>query len=97
VLELGCGYGRVLLPLAKRAGIAVGVDTSLASLELARRYLAPAGSILLAAMDATRLGFSPRSFDAVCCVQNGISAFHVDQRSLLGARHRSPQLPENSP
>jgi 2-polyprenyl-6-hydroxyphenyl methylase/3-demethylubiquinone-9 3-methyltransferase len=85
VLELGCGYGRVLLPLADRVGVAVGIDTSLASLELARRYLAPARNVVVAAMDATGLGFSPRSFDVVCCVQNGISSFHVDQRSLLAA------------
>jgi len=85
VLELGCGYGRVLLPLAERAGIAVGVDTSLASLELASRYLASARNVVVVAMDATRLGFPPRMFDAVCCVQNGISAFHVDQRTLLAS------------
>jgi SAM-dependent methyltransferase len=85
VLELGCGYGRVLLPLADRAGVAVGVDTSLASLELARRYLAPARNVVVAAMDATRLGFPPRTFDVVCCVQNGISSFHVDQRALFAS------------
>jgi 2-polyprenyl-6-hydroxyphenyl methylase/3-demethylubiquinone-9 3-methyltransferase len=27
--------------------------------------------------------FATATFDAVCCVQNGISSFHVDQRALL--------------
>ena len=85
VLELGCGYGRVLRPLSEHARVLVGIDTSLPSLELARRCLAPTRNVVVAAMDAMRPGFPPRSFDVVCCVQNGISSFHVDQRSLLGA------------
>lgn len=85
VLELGCGYGRVLRPLSEHARVVVGIDTSLPSLELARRYLAPTRNVVVAAMDAMRPGFPPHSFDVVCCVQNGISSFHVDQRSLLGA------------
>jgi len=28
ILELGCGYGRVLARLAQHAGFAVGIDTS---------------------------------------------------------------------
>jgi 2-polyprenyl-6-hydroxyphenyl methylase/3-demethylubiquinone-9 3-methyltransferase len=36
-----------------------------------------------AAMEAVALGLRPGSFDLGCCPQNGISAFHVDQRRLL--------------
>ena len=85
VLELGCGYGRVLKDLASRAECLVGVDTSHASLCLARDYLAECPDVLLVQMDAVRLGFAPSTFDVVCCVQNGISAFQVDQRALLAA------------
>jgi len=85
VLELGCGYGRVLKALASRAGFLVGIDTSHASLRLARDYLAGFPDVLLARMNAVRLGFGPATFDVVCCVQNGISAFQVDQRALLAA------------
>lgn len=81
VLELGFGYGRVLARLAPRANRVVGIDTSLESLALARQELDH--SCLLAAMDALALGFPDGSFDVVLCVQNGISAFHVDQRELI--------------
>ena len=85
VLELGCGYGRVLKALRPSAGPLVGIDTSYASLDLARGYLAGFPDVMLALMDAIRLAFPPATFDLVCCIQNGISAFQVDQRTLLAA------------
>jgi 2-polyprenyl-6-hydroxyphenyl methylase/3-demethylubiquinone-9 3-methyltransferase len=85
VLELGCGYGRVLTALAPAAGLLVGIDTSYASLDLARGYLAGFPDVMLALMDAVRLAFPPATFDLVCCIQNGISAFRVDQRALMAA------------
>jgi 2-polyprenyl-6-hydroxyphenyl methylase/3-demethylubiquinone-9 3-methyltransferase len=83
VLELGCGYGRVLEHLATTSSLAYGVDISIDSLRLARRRLADARNVILAAMDASKPGFDEGSFDVVCCVQNGISSFHIDQQSLL--------------
>jgi 2-polyprenyl-6-hydroxyphenyl methylase/3-demethylubiquinone-9 3-methyltransferase len=83
VLELGCGFGRVLGPLGRKARLAVGVDTSMASLIMARKELAGLKSIRLLRMNAARLGFSRGIFDLVACLQNGISAFHVDQRALI--------------
>jgi 2-polyprenyl-6-hydroxyphenyl methylase/3-demethylubiquinone-9 3-methyltransferase len=85
VLELGCGYGRVLKALTPPAGTLVGIDTSHASLDLARDYLAGLPDVMFVLMDAMRLAFSPATFDLVCCIQNGISAFRVDQRTLLAA------------
>jgi ubiquinone/menaquinone biosynthesis C-methylase UbiE len=83
VLELGCGFGRILEWLVDRAGMVVGIDTSLASLKLAHETLSHAGNCHLLCMDATRMGFLDRTFDVVVCVQNGISAFHVDPRNLI--------------
>jgi SAM-dependent methyltransferase len=88
VLELGCGYGRVLREIAPAAGLAVGIDTSSESLRRARTYTAGPGNIALVRMDAIELAFPPACFDLVCCVQNGISAFQVDPRTLLGAAVR---------
>jgi SAM-dependent methyltransferase len=83
VLELGCGYGRVLRRLAGTARWVIGIDTSIGSLRLAHEELHGVSSYSLAAMDALRLGFRDKAFDLVVCVQNGISAFHVDQRALI--------------
>jgi 2-polyprenyl-6-hydroxyphenyl methylase/3-demethylubiquinone-9 3-methyltransferase len=38
---------------------------------------------LLAGMDAVRLAFGDALFDLVICIQNGISAFKVDQEKLI--------------
>jgi 2-polyprenyl-6-hydroxyphenyl methylase/3-demethylubiquinone-9 3-methyltransferase len=85
VLELGCGYGRVLKALAPHVDFLVGIDTSRASLRLARDYLSDFPDVLLAQMDALHLAFLPGTFDLICCLQNGISAFQLDQRALLAA------------
>lgn len=83
VLELGCGYGRVLQGLSAESQLLVGIDTSLESLIMAKNYLEGFNNIHLIQMDATKMGFKAKTFDLVCCIQNGISAFHVDQRTLL--------------
>jgi len=77
VLELGCGYGRVL---SRVGGHGVGVDLSLDSLELARSTHPDLGFAL---MDAARLGFGDMCFDLVFGVQNFISICRVPPAELL--------------
>lgn len=81
VLELGCGYGRFLEGCFKRTRRVVGIDTSLASLLMAKDYLKERPST--AVMNAARLGFKDKCFDLLACIQNGISAFKVDQEELM--------------
>ncbi len=83
VLELGCGYGRVVKELAATASLLVGVDTSLDSLCYAQEYLGGLKNTAFIQMNAISLAFHPNAFDLVFCIQNGISAFHVDKRTLL--------------
>lgn len=83
VLELGCGYGRVLPKLAGRSRVLVGIDTSQASLRRGRKIMGFSPPIHLMRMDAVRLGFADGVFDAVIGIQNAISAFHVDRRELI--------------
>lgn len=83
VLELGCGYGRVLKAVSPFISLIVGNDTSRASLELAKSYVKPSVNCRLVRMDASNLGFRSGVFDAVFCVQNGISAFGVDRKRLV--------------
>jgi 2-polyprenyl-6-hydroxyphenyl methylase/3-demethylubiquinone-9 3-methyltransferase len=84
VLELGCGYGRVLARLAEKAGRAIGIDTAGESLALGRRLAPPGSDCEFLAMDALETGFRDGEFDLTACVQNGIAAFGVDRERLLG-------------
>lgn len=83
IIELGCGYGRILPKLAAKAGWLIGIDTSAATLELAKETIKTIPNCSLFRMDAARLGFQDRAFDCVVCIQNGISAFHVDKQVLI--------------
>jgi len=83
VLELGCGYGRVLLLLAEKSGLAVGIDTALDSLRLHGDLCQNVPRCSVLAIDAGRLGFKDGQFDKVVCVQNGISAFKLEQKVLI--------------
>jgi ubiquinone/menaquinone biosynthesis C-methylase UbiE len=83
VLELGCGYGRVLLALSPKAKKVIGIDISQPSLQMARRLLKKFTNCQLLNMNALQLTFGNQSFDKVICIQNGISAFHVNQRALI--------------
>jgi 2-polyprenyl-6-hydroxyphenyl methylase/3-demethylubiquinone-9 3-methyltransferase len=83
VLELGCGYGRILPRLASKAACAIGIDTSLSSLLLAQEIPYAGSHCFLVNGDAARLPFQGKAFDIVACIQNGISAFHVNQKELI--------------
>lgn len=83
VLELGCGYGRVSSRLSGKAKTVIGIDTSPASLTLAGKMQAEISNCHFVRMDAAALAFPDRTFDVVVCVQNGISAFHVDRECLI--------------
>jgi 2-polyprenyl-6-hydroxyphenyl methylase/3-demethylubiquinone-9 3-methyltransferase len=83
VLELGCGYGRVLPRLRVRAAAVVGIDISLTSLFMGRKHLPGFPDCGLACMDAGRMAIRPSVFDHTVCIQNGISAFHNDKAGLI--------------
>jgi SAM-dependent methyltransferase len=82
VLELGCGYGRILRRLIPHVSTAFGIDTSVSSLRMARDFVGHAESLRLVQMDALHLGFRDCAFDLTICIQNGISAFAVDKQRL---------------
>jgi len=83
VLELGCGYGRVVMELAQAADRVVGIDTSAESLALARQLAGSDSNCEFLEMDAVDLRFPDGEFDVVVCIQNGICAFGVDRERLL--------------
>jgi ubiquinone/menaquinone biosynthesis C-methylase UbiE len=83
VLELGCGYGRVMRAVSPFVSMVVGVDISRASLQLAKSYMKPYRNYKTVQMDASNMALRQRIFDAVFCVQNGISAFGVNRKDLV--------------
>jgi SAM-dependent methyltransferase len=85
VLEMGCGCGRALAALIGCRSRLYGIDISLPSLRMAQAYLDKTDTVFFSLMDALHMGFGNACFDAVFCIQNGISAFHVDQRALIEA------------
>jgi len=83
VPELGCGYGRAMKRAVVHVELVVGCDTSMDSLVLAKSHLRTRRSFGLVCADASCLPFRSGIFDAVICIQNGISAFGVDRRELV--------------
>jgi 2-polyprenyl-6-hydroxyphenyl methylase/3-demethylubiquinone-9 3-methyltransferase len=83
LLELGCGYGRIIPQLSKKARLLIGIDSSHQSLLLGQEMLKGVENCFLLAMNAVELGFGADLFDAVVCIQNGISAFGVDEKDLI--------------
>lgn len=83
VLELGCGYGRVMTEVSPFVFWIIGNDISMESLELARSYLRSCQNYSIFLTDASHLSFRSRIFDTVFCIQNGISAFWVDKKRLV--------------
>lgn len=83
VLEIGCGYGRVLAKLATKADEVYGIDTSRESLEYAKIFLKQHNNIHLFNMNAQLLNFKEQTFDVTVGIQNAISAFKIDPNKLI--------------
>ncbi len=83
VLELGCGYGRAMKRVSPFVAWIAGNDISKDSLELARSHIEGRENPSVFLMDASQMAFDSCTFDAVFCIQNGISAFGVDQKRLI--------------
>ena len=83
VLDLGCGYGRVSIRLLDSVKRVTGIDISQKNIDLANNIAGKNSKCTFLTMDAIDLKFENSSFDKVICVQNGISAFHVDPLKLM--------------
>ncbi|MEW5996970.1 MAG: class I SAM-dependent methyltransferase [Candidatus Micrarchaeota archaeon] len=70
ILEIGCGYGRLMRVLSKNAKKVVGIDFSKRMVGLAGKNLSDAGNVEILPMDADDLKFADGSFDYVLCLDN---------------------------
>lgn len=83
VLELGCGYGRILPKISQKCQSVIGIDISYDSIMLATEICKSRKNVQFTLMDAGQLSLKERSIDVVICIQNGISAFKLDPKLLL--------------
>lgn len=83
VLELGCGYGRVIARLAQKASNVYGIDNSEDSIRFAQQFTLDLPNVELHKMNANSLNFADQMFDVVIAIQNGISAFKIDPFELV--------------
>ena len=92
VLELGCGYGRVMNELISETGLLIGIDNSFKSLQYGIRTYIKSKSVDLICMDAQNLGFHEKLFDLVYCIQNGVSALGIEPELLIDEALRVTKL-----
>ncbi|MCE7740709.1 MAG: class I SAM-dependent methyltransferase [Candidatus Heimdallarchaeota archaeon] len=83
VLELGCGYGRVIRELAGKVKEIYGIDISKKNLDFARKYLEGFKNTKLMQMSAKSLKFNNQMFDVTIAIQNSISSFGIDPTRLI--------------
>ena len=93
ILELGCGTGRVLLPLAKASHTVTGVDISPALLDLARQKLRSthhAARITLIEADLRTFDLPQKAFAFAFCTSNTLMHLttQADQLAVLRNAHR---------
>ena len=65
VLEIGCGVGRLLVPLARRVAVAHGVDISPVMIEKSKEYAADAPNVKTALTDGSLAHLATESLDFV--------------------------------
>ncbi|MCP4430248.1 MAG: class I SAM-dependent methyltransferase [Gammaproteobacteria bacterium] len=75
VLELGCGYGRILKSLASSEYHLEGIDNAPDNIELALEHVGLLQNVSVRKADVTSIDSPDNSYDLVLCMQNGLSAF----------------------
>lgn len=83
ILELGCGYGRIIKALASDIYHVSGIDNAPANIDLAIAYLDDHAMTDIKLMSVDALDYDDASFDLVLCMQNGLSAFGLDPLTVI--------------
>lgn len=68
VLDVGCGFGRVIKLLAPQAKKIIGIDNDKKAIEDAKEYLKEFDNVEIFFEDAEKMHFEDKSFDVVLCV-----------------------------
>ena len=85
VLELAAGYGRIMKELAPHVKSITGIEISGENVRFGEEYLKDTPNTALLTMDVHDIEYSD-SFDAVLCLQNGLSAVKAEVPELFAAK-----------
>jgi ubiquinone/menaquinone biosynthesis C-methylase UbiE len=83
VLDVGCGYGRIIPQLAQYAKFVMGIDVSRETVRFGKEFIKKVPNGLMLEMNAKEMSFTDNFFDVTLCIQNGLSAFHVDPAAII--------------
>ncbi len=82
VLELGAGYGRIMIQLAPYCKSIVGIDISENNVLFGKEYLKDTKNAQIKVVDVHKLEFKEK-FDVILCLQNGLSAMKVEPNTFV--------------
>lgn len=82
LLEVGCGYGRILKKLAGSAGSVKGIDISKDSINFAKDYLKDCKNVELEVADFHTMK-NDEKFDVIILLQNALSAIKGDPKETI--------------
>ncbi|MGD9666638.1 MAG: class I SAM-dependent methyltransferase [Synergistaceae bacterium] len=85
VLELAAGYGRIMKELAPFVGSITGIEISGNNVSFGEEYLSGIPNTELLTLDVHDIDYCNR-FDAVLCLQNGLSAIRADVPEAFAAK-----------
>ena len=85
VLEIAAGYGRIMKELAPFVGSITGIEISGGNVHFGEEYLKNIANTELLVMDAHNIDYDS-CFDAVLCLQNGLSAIRADVPEAFAAK-----------
>ena len=85
VLELAAGYGRIMKELAPYVKSITGIEISGENVRFGEEYLKDTPNTALLTMDVHDIEYSD-SFDAVLCLQNGLSAVKAEVPEVFAAK-----------
>lgn len=97
ILELGCGTGRVVLPLAEAGHNVVGVDISSKLLAVARSKLDAQGlrnRVKFIQDDLTRFDYSDQKFSLAVCTSNTLMHLVSKEAQMLALNNACRHLSE---
>jgi len=88
VLEVGCGYGRLLKILQQKSSRLVGIDFSKKMVNAARINTSQFKNVDIKLMNAEKLSFNNNLFDYVLCLDNSFGNMPGIEQKVINEMYR---------